>query len=174
MTQRIPHPTPISATPPAPYRDVGELPPLVQAFLERLRRLPLGAWVDAGRRLEELDRRGTLGARRAGSVVHSQLRQLVDEMPHVAARVRERVLHLVAATQGFVHPAERARMKKAALAAALALAARPSLGAERFAEIYEPFAASIPLSSLEDRGLSGAPVHAGILDAGTHDVARGV
>ena len=149
MTHSIPHPMPTSATPSAPYRDVGELPPIVRAFLERLHRLPLGAWVDAGRRLEELDRRGTLGGRRSANSVRAQLRALVEDVPHVAQRVRERVLDLVAATHGFVHPAEAARMKKAALAAALALAARPSLDAERFAEVYEPFAALIPIASLE-------------------------
>ena len=123
MTQRILYPMPSDARPPAPYRDVGELPPLVATFLERLRRVPLGAWVDAGRRLEELNRRGTLGTIRSANPLRAQLRVIVDEMPHVAPRVRERVLDLVAATQGFVHPAEAARMKKAALAAALALVA---------------------------------------------------
>lgn len=163
MTRSIPHPMPTGATPTSPYRDVGELPPIVRAFLERLRRLPLGAWVDAGRRLEELDRRGTLGATQSASVVRSQLRQLMEARPHVAPRVREQVLHLIAATQGFVHPAEAARMKKAALAAALALAARPSLGAERFAEVYEPFAALIPIASLEDVESRAADLDAGLV-----------
>ncbi len=174
MTQRLPHPMPNSATPPAPYRDVGELPPLVQTFLERLRRLPLGAWVDAGRRLEELNRRGTLGARRSANAVHAQLREMVDEMPHVAPRVRERVLDLVAATQGFVHPAESARMKKAALSAALALAARPALGDERFADVYEPFATIIPMPSLEDGASNGALVDGGLAREETHGAARRV
>jgi len=150
MTQRLSYPMPAAATPAASYIDAGELPPIVQRFLERLRRLPIGAWVDAGRRLEELNRRGTRGARRSASTVRAQLRRMVEEMPHVAPRVRTRVLDLVAATEGFVHPAERARMKKAALAAALALAARPSLGDERFTDAYEPFAAVIPIESLDD------------------------
>ena len=173
MTQRIPYPTPASASRPAAYRDAAELPLLVTSFLERLRRLPLGAWIDAGRRLEELDRRGTLGARRSAGAVRSQLRLLVNGMPHVAPRVRQRVSDLAAATQGFVHPAEAARMKKAALAAALGLAARPALGPERFADVYEPFAALIPLTSLagetarEPTEISDDPQQA-------HGAARGV
>jgi len=150
MIQDIPHPMPADAIATVPHSGVAELPPLVRAFLEQLRRLPLGAWVDAGRHLEELDRRGTLGARRSAGAVRAQLRQLVDDMPHVAPRVRARVLDLTSVAQGFVHPAEVARMKKAALAAALALAARPTLNADLFADVYEPFSAHIPLASLEE------------------------
>ena len=129
-----------------------ELPPVVAEFLERLRKLPLGAWADAGRRLEEIDSRDRRGSGAAagasGEAIRAQLRQVVDEMPRVAGHVRLRVLDLAAVAQGIVRPAEAALMKKAALAAALALVARPALGDARFHEIYEPFATLSPLSSL--------------------------
>lgn len=155
MTQRFPHPLPTSANPSAAYQDVAEIPPLVRAFLDRLRRLPLGEWVDAGRSLEALDRRGTLGATPSASTLRSQLRQTVNAMPVLARQVRARVLDLAAVAQGFVHPAEAARMKRAALAAALALAARPSLATEHFVVLYEPFAVLIPIASLQHVDLPG-------------------
>jgi hypothetical protein len=133
-----------------PY--AGELPAVVADFLEQLRRLPLGAWAEAGRRLEELDARDRLLAGDApgsDSAVRAQLRQVVNEMPRVAAQARQRVMNVAAMAQGFVHPADLARMKKAALAAVLALVARPTLGEERFAAIYAPFAEHIPLDGTD-------------------------
>ena len=130
----------------------GELPPVALAFLEQLRRLPLGTWADAGRRLAALDthERRALGHTGDGSsaTVRAVLRRVVNATPRVAAQARLRVLHLAAAAHGFVHPADVARMKKAALAAILALVARRELGEQRFAAVYEPFAALIPLASL--------------------------
>jgi hypothetical protein len=151
MIRSAPNPPPTGAMPVGGMQG-GDLPPVVAAFLERLRRLPLGAWAEAGRRLEEIDRRERETAGRpaadADTTVRTYLRQVVNEEPRVAAQARQRVLDLAAAAQGFVHPAEVSRMKKAALAAVLALVARPALGEERFAEIYEPFATLIPLASL--------------------------
>jgi hypothetical protein len=147
-------PVPVTAGPMAGGPQ-GELPPAVVGFLERLRRLPLGAWVEAGRRLEELDRdeRAVHGrARPSLGSVRARLREVVDRSPHVVARARHRVLDQAAVAQGFVHPAELSRMKKAALAAVLALVARPTLGEERFARVYEPFAGIIPLDSLPGAG----------------------
>ena len=136
-----------------------DLPPVVAAFLDRLRRLPLGAWAEAGRRLEEIDRldrrvrlAAGLGVPERRTAVRAHLREVVNASPGVAVRARQSVTDLAAVAQGFVHPAEVARMKKAALAAALALVARPALGEEGFAEIYEPFATLIPLASLPDAG----------------------
>lgn len=132
----------------------GELPPVALAFLEHLRRLPLGAWADAGRRLAELDEHERRTLRSAGSnpdaAVRAVLRRLVNANPRVAAQARLRVLNLSAVAHGFVHPADVARMKKAALAAVLALIARPELGERRFAAVYEPFATLIPLAALPE------------------------
>ena len=146
-------PAPATAAPSAGAH--GDLPPAVVGFLDRLRRLPLGAWVEAGRRLEALDRDERAADGRGGTSslgsVRARLRAVVERRPHVVARARQRVLDQASVAQGFVHPAELARMKKAALAAALALAARPSLGAECFAEVYEPFAALIPIALVGKR-----------------------
>ena len=133
-----------------------ELPPVALAFLERLRRVPLGAWADAGRRLTELDERERRALGRAGSgadaAVRAVLRRAVNARPRVAAQARQRVSHLAAVAQGFVHPADVARMKKAALAAVLALIARDELGEQGFAAVYEPFAELIPLAALPSAG----------------------
>lgn len=146
----------------------GELPPVALAFLEQLRRLPLGAWADAGRRLAELDETERRTLRSTGSgddaTVRAVLRRAVNANPRVAAQARKRVLHLVAVGDGFLHPADVARMKKAALAALLALVARPELGEQRFAAVYEPFARLIPLAALPP-----SEVH----DAGSHDPTPG-
>lgn len=138
----------------------GELPPEVAAFLDRLRRLPLGTWAEAGRMLEALDaasarraspsRRATAAGPEAlhGAEVRAELRRVVNAMPRQAAQIRGRILDLATVAQGFVHRSDAARMKKAALVAALALVARPALGDERFDRAYAPFAASIPVGSL--------------------------
>jgi hypothetical protein len=141
----------------------GELPPVAFAFLEQLRRLPLGAWADAGRRLAELDEHERLALGRNGSdataTVRAVLRREVSAHPRVAAQARQRVLHLAAVAHGFLHPTDVARMKKAALAAVLALIARPELGEQRFAAVYDPFAALIPLATLSNVG-----AESGVLD----------
>ena len=125
------------------------MPPAIAVFLQRLRHLPLGSWMEAGQRLEELDerdRRTTDAA--SGTTVRTHLRHAVNDHPHLAARVRQQVLDLVAVAQDFVPPSEVARMKKAALAAGLAVLARPTLGEAMFRRVYEPFAALIPLPDL--------------------------
>lgn len=144
----------------APRPMPGELPPVALAFLERLRRVPIGAWAYAGRRLAELDEDERRALGRAGNgadaTVRAVLRGMVNAQPRVAAQARQRVSHLTAVAHGFVHPTEVARMKKAALAAVLALVARDQLGEERFAAVYEPFAALIPLATLPTAGFTTA------------------
>lgn len=132
----------------------GELPPEVAAFLDRLRRLPLGTWAEAGRMLEALDAEASRSAAAStpaalhGAAVRAELRRVVNAMPRQASQIRGRILDLATVAQGFVHHADASRMKKAALVAALALVARPALGDERFDRAYAPFAASIPVDSL--------------------------
>jgi hypothetical protein len=127
------------------------------AFLERLRRLPLGAWADAGRRLAELDahERRSLGRTGKGTdaTVRAVLRRVVNASPRMAGHARHRVRHLAAVARGFLHPTDVALMKKAALAAVLALVARPELGEQRFAAVYEPFATLIPVADLPNAGI---------------------
>lgn len=138
----------------------GELPQVALAFLEQLRRVSLGAWADAGRRLTELDEDERRVLARTGSgadaTVRAVLRRAVHARPRVAAQARQRVTYLAAVAHGFVHPSDVARMKKAALAAVLALVVRDELGEERFAAVYEPFAALIPLAALPNAGVDVA------------------
>lgn len=135
----------------------GELPPLAAGFLERLRRLPLGSWADAARALDEsggLTLSGDVSAPLTDAA-RARLRWLMDEMPGVTTKARRRVHDLAAVAQGFLHPREVARMKKAALTAVLALVARPDLDDDEFARLYAPFATLLPLEALaggaEDR-----------------------
>jgi hypothetical protein len=72
----------------------------------------------------------------------------MDEAPGVAMQTSRRVRNMAAVANGFVHPADVVRMKKTALAAALALVARPMLGEADFARLYAPFADIVPLHEL--------------------------
>ena len=125
------------------------IPPVVLAFLESLRQLPLGAWSDAVRRTEELDARRP-GSPERNAAGRARLRHLVESAPSLTARIRTRVHDTVAVLEGFVHPVDVLRMKKAALGAALALAARDDLDENDFARLYAPFAELIPLSETRD------------------------
>jgi hypothetical protein len=157
MTRRPPAP-PSAAHPLRPGG--ADLPPAVLAFLERLRRLPLGSWATAALEADGVDTIAALSdvpvTRDDGSEARRRLRVIVDGMPGVAAQTRRRVHDLVAVANGFVHPAIVARMKKSALTAALALVARPRLGDEDFHELYAPFATLVPLRSLAQRSPASA------------------
>jgi hypothetical protein len=127
-----------SPQPPTAAPGLDALPRDLLGFCERLRHLPLGAWASAA------EPAGGSAPERASAAARHRLRRVVDGMPHVAEQSRRRVLDLVAAAEGFVHPATVARMKKCALTAALAIAARPTLGEDDFAQLYRPFATLIP------------------------------
>ncbi|HEU4631238.1 MAG TPA: hypothetical protein VFS08_15915 [Gemmatimonadaceae bacterium] len=137
------------STPPHTSLRGGELPPIVLGFLEHLRRLPLGTWADAARQADD-ELLGPAPAAASGAEMRARLRQIMDEAPGVAMQTSRRVRDLAAVASGFVHHADVARMKKAALAAALALVARPALGEEDFARLYGPFADVVPLHELTD------------------------
>jgi len=113
-------------------------------FYERLRHIPLGVWAAAAATPTATD----VAPGGTATDARHRLRQIVDGMPHVAAQSRRRVLDLVAAAEGFVHPSVLARMKKSALTAALALVARPALDEDDFAQLYGPFATLIPPHAL--------------------------
>lgn len=156
----------------APLR-AGGLPPLVRAFVERLRHVPLGVWAaladeheppESGETGETGERDGVADwtpERESGP--RARLRQLVDETPGHAALVRRRVLELTAAAEGFVRPATVRKMKKAALTAALALSVRPTLAAGDFEQLYAPFAALLPLAELEAELGRNSTAHDGVL-----------
>lgn len=148
----------------------GGLPPLVRAFVERLRHVPLRAWAELAEEadpgaLDAPDRHHALADRAPTPLdgARARLRSLVDETPGHAALVRRRVLELTAAAEGFVHPATVALMKEAALTAALALSVRPSLAPGDFEELYGPFAAVLPLAELEAELGRNSTAHDGVL-----------
>ena len=147
----------------APLR-AGGLPPLVRAFVERLRHVPLGVWAALAEE-HEPDELPALadGATAADDAARARLRRLVDETPGHAALVRRRVLELTAAAEGFVHPATVGRMKRAALTAALALSVRPGLASGDFERLYAPFAAVLPLEELEAELGRNSTAHDGVM-----------
>lgn len=131
-------------------RGATELPPVVVDYLNRLRSMPVGAWSEAARALNEAERRAR--ARPAADSVaaaHASLRRIMSGMPGLAVQTQRRVQDLVEVAQTCLHTADCALMKRAALAAALALAVRQSLGETLFALLYEPFEPWIPLRELE-------------------------
>ena len=151
----------------APLR-AGGLPPLVRAFVERLRHVPLGVWAALAEEHEPddvpmlADRAAARAADRDGGA-RARLRRLVDETPGHAALVRRRVLELTAAAEGFVHPATVGLMKRAALTAALALSVRPELADGDFERLYAPFAAVLPLEELEAELGRHSTAHDGVM-----------
>lgn len=129
-----------------------ELPAIVVDFYQRLRQLPLGVWVDAAQAVEPTTGRVEPPAPGEqlppADAARARLRSIADGMPSIVTQTRRFVHDLVGVAECFVHPAIVARMKKAALTAALALVARPALGEEDFARLYAPFAGFIPPSVL--------------------------
>jgi hypothetical protein len=132
--------------------DPAELAPSVLRFADHLRRLPLGVWADLATRVEVGGSPEDAATR--GALARARLRRIVDELEGVG-RVRQRVQGLAATAEGMVHPTVARRMKKVALTAAFALAARPQLGEEDFERLYAPFATAIPLEQLSE--LSSGP-----------------
>lgn len=141
---------------PTPPSSASGIPSSVLWFLEQLRRLPMGAWADAAR-LAEASRppQTTLGSLHAGG--RARLRHAVDASPVLTTRVRARVHDIVAVLDGFLHPVDVLRMKKAALDAALAVAAKSSLDPDDFDRLYAPFADLIPLWEPAHTGVDVPP-----------------
>ena len=147
---QTPDPAMPSSTPLAPA-NAGQAPlPIVVAFYRRLRNLPLGAWADVALGAAPIgdDRRPAAGDPSSAAQARARLREIMNVRPRVVARHRRTVQQTVAVAEGFVHRAVAARMKKVALTASLALAARPWLTEETFARLYAPFADLIPLDEL--------------------------
>lgn len=123
-----------------------EIPVAVKRFSERLRHIPLGVWAEVSERLDDETADTRHGPNAAAA--RARLRQIADTMPGAVSRVRGRVLELVSCAEGFFRPDTLRRMKKAALTAAIALAARPQLAQEEFERLYEPFSGVIPVDDL--------------------------
>jgi hypothetical protein len=112
-----------------------ETPPTILAFLERLRRLPLGDWAAAADRT-------------APGIDRTYLRTVIESSPDLASRARGKIDHFLGAAEGLVSPPALRAMRKAALTAVLALAARARLEPLEFETLYGPFADLIPPDSL--------------------------
>jgi hypothetical protein len=141
-----------------PFR-AAEIPVSVLRFSDRLRHLPLGIWAELAERIGQAHADdGAPIATIELAVARHRLRQVADGMPSAVTRVRGRILEMVSCAEGFFRPEVLLRMKKVALTAALALAARPYLAPEEFNRLYEPFAAVIPL---EDLGVAPAAAFEG-------------
>ena len=135
----------------------------VVAFLDRLRRVPLDAWM----RAVESEVRQSVGSRAdapdepmglrilqeelADQAAREHLHDAMDSMPRVLARIRRRVDDESTVLDGLVSSATAGRMRRAARLAACALAARPLLPPRDFDRLYKPFAALIPPSQLASR-----------------------
>lgn len=142
-------------------------PPLaepVRRFLNCLHRLPLRAWIDAavtdpqGERplpmapvadalqtTEEWERT-TLAD--PDVAARHRLREIVQQLPHAAVRVRRRIETMAGVADGFAHPAVTLRMTRVARTAAFALLARDQLSDDEFRRLYRPFAHVIPLDEV--------------------------
>lgn len=133
-----------------------EIPLSVQRFSERLRHMPLGVWAELAERVNvHLADAPASREANASAAARARLREIADQMPGAVVRVRGRVLELIACAEGFLRPDVLVRMKKVALTAAIALAARPQLASEEFDRLYAPFASAIPLEDLAAAGSSG-------------------
>src|SRR5688572_21960606 len=98
---------------PPPPPSASGIPSSVLWFLEQLKRLPMGAWADAARRVE-MDRAPRTDGQRLHAAGRARLRHAVDASPVLTTRVRARVHDVVAVLDGFLHPVDVLRMKKAA------------------------------------------------------------
>jgi hypothetical protein len=114
-----------------------ESPPAVLAFMEHLRCLPLRDWAQAS------DQVGS-------SPPRAHLRREMDRAPRLARVARRKIDDLLAATEGLISDPTRHAMRKVALTAVLAVAARERLSPGAFEHFYAPFAELIPVESLSD------------------------
>ena len=139
--------------------ELGPMTPAVARFLQRLRRTPADAWLRQAAADEHIAsklRAGTAAAslaeRRAGSLedrlARARLRDIMDAMPAVARRIRQRIDEELSGHDGIATVGTLAQMRRAARLAACALAARPMLADDEFARLYRPFASLIPADEL--------------------------
>lgn len=144
----------------------GSMNAAVTAFLSRLRRIPAAAWLECA----ECDPHGTKSADAAVAVpltaepgvpalhyfresqadeaVRVRLREVLDTMPAVVRRIRNRIDLELSVFDGIAHPAAVARMRRTARLAAFAIAARPMLSPDEFERLYRPFRSLIPTSDI--------------------------
>lgn len=163
-------PTRIDAQSPQPLSRstdrFGEATPYVVAFFRRLRRIPVGAWSqqaasDPHAAKPRMTDTAIPAIERtpdavADSAARARLREIMDTMPDVVRRIRQRIDHEVAVVDRMAPRATIARMRRATRLAACAIAARPWLTPDEFDRLYRPFAEIIPADSLDMPLLPGA------------------
>lgn len=143
---------------PAPPGTCGaSLPAPATEYLRRLRTLPLYAWAGAARAVEVTRGHGHGDDdARTNAAAHAALRDTVESIPGLAIHVRRCVDNLGEIAGTCVDAADTARMKRAALCSALAVATREELGESLFRRLYAPFEPLIPAEELYERELSTA------------------
>ena len=159
------------------FEDEGALPPRaegtvepplaepVRRFLNALHRLPLRAWIDAAVTDPQGERPLPMAPVSADALqtteewerttladpdvaARHRLREIVQQLPGTAVRVRRRIETMATVADGFAHPAVTLRMTRVARTAAFALLARDQLSDDEFRRLYRPFAHAIPLDEV--------------------------
>ena len=125
------------------------LPAPAVEYLRRLRGLPLYAWAGAARAVETIRAQGnTEDDARTTAAAHAALRDTVEAIPGLAIHMRRCVDNLAAIAETCLDAEDTVRMQRAALCAALAVAARAELGEQLFRRLYAPFEPLIPSEEL--------------------------
>jgi hypothetical protein len=145
-----------ATTSPADARWYGAASVHVALFLHHLRRLPASMWLAATEHID-LDAGATGGAfdepatrlsplleAQADYAARCRLHRVLESMPAVVRRIRQRVNNDLTIFDGIVSEAALQRMRRAANLAAFALAAHAHLSHDDLERLYRPFADLIP------------------------------
>ena len=132
------------------------LPAPAIEYLRQLRKLPLYAWAGAARAVEAARAQHHDDDARTDAAAHAALRDTAESIPGLAAQLRRCVDNLGEIAGSCLDGADTARMQRAALCAALAVATRAQLGESLFRRLYAPFEPVIPAEALFEGELSTA------------------
>ena len=124
----------------------------VVRFLNSLRTTPASTWLEVAASAPSED--DAIGERTVAPLLEEQadyaarrrLHAVLDSMPAVVRRIRNRVNNDLAVFDGIVPVTAMQRMRRVAHLAAFAVAARPNISAEDFRRLYRPFLQLIPPS----------------------------
>ena len=122
----------------------------VVQFLNNLRMTPASSWLEVAATAPIEDE--PIGDRTITPLLEEQvdyaarrrLHAVLESMPAVVRRIRNRVNNDLAVFEGIMPSAAMQRMRRAAHLAAFAVAARPHISADDFRRLYRPFIQLIP------------------------------